>query len=92
MEWMRPDTVVCRCEETSYDTLCRAWSQQAGSGARAVKLGTRAGLGPCQARMCGPTVAELAAHHGGEQSFVDNRPVAQHIRLGELASMEDEER
>ena len=92
MEWMRPDTVVCRCEETSYDALCRAWSQQAGSGARAVKLGTRAGLGPCQARMCGPTVAELAAHHGGEQSFVDNRPVVQHIRLGELASMEDEER
>ncbi len=91
-EWLRAGTVVCRCEETTYDDLRRAWSQPATSGARAVKLGTRAGLGPCQARVCGATVADLAGWHGAERPFVHNRLVTSHIRLGELASIEGEEK
>lgn len=83
--WLRDETVVCRCEETTYGSLRRAAGEKAGGSARAVKLGTRAGLGPCQARICGPTVADLLSgtvpganpHH---------RPIAQPIRLGELAS------
>ncbi|NKZ05519.1 NAD(P)/FAD-dependent oxidoreductase [Actinomadura latina] len=78
--WLHPGTIVCRCEETTYGTLLRAAADPARDSPHAVKLATRAGLGPCQARICGPTVAELlsrgAAHH---------RPVAQPIRLGELA-------
>ncbi|MCQ0011771.1 (2Fe-2S)-binding protein [Actinomadura madurae] len=75
--WLRPDTIVCRCEDTPYGALPRA----AGTNsAHAVKLATRAGLGPCQARICGPAVAELLRsgqpHH---------RPIAQPVRLGELA-------
>jgi hypothetical protein len=76
--WLRPDTIVCRCEETTYDTLRRAAEED--TSAQAMKLATRAGLGPCQARICGPTVAGLAGrgdpHH---------RPIAQPIRLSELA-------
>jgi NADPH-dependent 2,4-dienoyl-CoA reductase/sulfur reductase-like enzyme len=78
--WLRPGTVVCRCEETTYETLCRAMADPAYGSAQALKLATRAGLGPCQARVCGPTVAELTgrnAHH---------RPIAWPIRLGELAA------
>jgi D-hydroxyproline dehydrogenase subunit alpha len=78
--WLRPGTVVCRCEETTYEALCRAADDPAYGSARALKLATRAGLGPCQARVCGPTVAELTKrnpHH---------RPIAWPIRLGELAA------
>ncbi|MCR6483093.1 FAD-dependent oxidoreductase [Amycolatopsis sp. OK19-0408] len=74
--WLRADTIVCRCEETPYQAVKAA----AEDGPHALRLGTRAGLGPCQGRMCGPTVSELCGaterHH---------RPIAQPIRLGELA-------
>ncbi|SFW86065.1 NAD(P)/FAD-dependent oxidoreductase [Amycolatopsis australiensis] len=82
--WLREDTIVCRCEETPYGELARAAADPLTAGPHALKLGTRAGLGPCQGRMCGPTVAELCGvaerHH---------RPIAQPIRLGELAEPEE---
>ncbi|MEU5883787.1 FAD/NAD(P)-binding oxidoreductase [Spirillospora sp. NPDC047279] len=83
--WLRPETVVCRCEETSYGTLRQAAADRAGGSARALRLGTRAGLGPCQARVCGPAVADLLAGDGIPSGDPHNRPVAQPIRLGELA-------
>ncbi|MEU8638081.1 NAD(P)/FAD-dependent oxidoreductase [Amycolatopsis sp. NPDC048633] len=78
--WLRDDTIVCRCEETSYGELKSAVADPVTPGPHALKLGTRAGLGPCQGRMCGPTVAELC---GGTERH--HRPIAQPIRLGELA-------
>ncbi|UNZ19866.1 FAD-dependent oxidoreductase [Streptomyces sp. 891-h] len=98
--WLRPDTVVCRCEETDYRALCEAFDSAADSAPRVTKLGTRAGLGPCQARICGPTVTELrdrladrAAAGPAERpaeglpaATPHRRPIAQPIRLGELAS------
>ncbi|SEC52943.1 Thioredoxin reductase [Amycolatopsis tolypomycina] len=78
--WLRADTVVCRCEETTYGDLKTAAADPAMPGPHALKLGTRAGLGPCQGRMCGPAVAELC---GGVERH--HRPIAQPIRLGELA-------
>ncbi|WP_344285103.1 (2Fe-2S)-binding protein, partial [Actinomadura napierensis] len=83
--WLRDETVVCRCEETTYGSLCRAAGDRAGGSARAVRLGTRAGLGPCQARVCGPTVAELLSGKVNGAN-THHRPIAQPIRLGELAS------
>ncbi|MFK0245394.1 FAD-dependent oxidoreductase [Amycolatopsis azurea] len=79
--WLRADTIVCRCEETTYGELTRAAGDAACPGSHALKLGTRAGLGPCQGRMCGPTVSELC---GGAERH--HRPVVQPIRLGELAA------
>ncbi|WP_141575980.1 NAD(P)/FAD-dependent oxidoreductase [Actinomadura sp. WMMA1423] len=81
--WLRPDTIVCRCEETAYGTLLRAAEGTAAGSPRAVRLATRAGLGPCQARVCGPTAAELLGDRAGGGH---HRPVAQPIRLGELAN------
>ncbi|MFH8336429.1 FAD-dependent oxidoreductase [Streptomyces sp. AM6-12] len=97
--WLRPETVVCRCEETDYASLCRAVTHVASAAARVAKLETRAGLGPCQARVCGPTVAELSARLRGEPldrpveglpvAGPHHRPIAQPIRLGELAGGPD---
>jgi NADPH-dependent 2,4-dienoyl-CoA reductase/sulfur reductase-like enzyme len=91
--WLRPSTVICRCEEASYASVCEA----ASGGARVAKLASRAGLGPCQARVCGPTVAELTAGAAGEGSAEGlaaptphRRPIAQPIRLGELAAAPDD--
>ncbi|RSM49006.1 FAD-dependent oxidoreductase [Amycolatopsis balhimycina DSM 5908] len=78
--WLRADTIVCRCEETTYGDLKNAAAGPAAPGPHALKLGTRAGLGPCQGRMCGPAVADLC---GGAERH--HRPIAQPIRLGELA-------
>ncbi|MDN3358724.1 NAD(P)/FAD-dependent oxidoreductase [Actinomadura sp. DC4] len=81
--WLRPDTVVCRCEETTCAAIRRAATEDVS--APALKLATRAGLGPCQARMCGPTVAELT----GGRTDPHRRPIAQPIRLSELADDEE---
>jgi NADPH-dependent 2,4-dienoyl-CoA reductase/sulfur reductase-like enzyme len=83
--WLRDDTIVCRCEETTYGELKSAAADPVTPGPHALKLGTRAGLGPCQGRMCGPAVAELC---GGAERH--HRPIAQPIRLGELAAPEGE--
>jgi NADPH-dependent 2,4-dienoyl-CoA reductase/sulfur reductase-like enzyme len=42
------ETLVCRCEDVSYGRLVDFPSF------RAAKLHTRCGMGPCQARVCGP--------------------------------------
>ncbi len=78
--WLTANTVICRCEETSYAALRAAAADPSMMDDRALRLATRAGLGPCQARMCGPTVAELTGSRAGHR-----RPIAQPIRLGELA-------
>jgi NADPH-dependent 2,4-dienoyl-CoA reductase/sulfur reductase-like enzyme len=58
----RGDTVVCRCEELTAGTLRRALDEHRHVGtADALKLLTRAGMGPCQGRMCQPTVVQLVA-------------------------------
>lgn len=83
------DTIVCRCEEVSYGTLCAAADSTHSHSLRALKLSTRAGLGICQGRVCGRTVETLlGARTGGldAATSTDRRPIAGPIRLGELAA------
>jgi NADPH-dependent 2,4-dienoyl-CoA reductase/sulfur reductase-like enzyme len=47
------DTIVCRCEDVTYDNLA------ARSGWTDAKLQTRCGMGPCQGRICGPATQAL---------------------------------
>ncbi len=80
-DWLTDDTLICRCEEVSYGRLCAVAAATPDAGLRSLKLSTRAGLGPCQGRICGRTVAELLDRNGG----TDHRPIAAPLRLGELA-------
>ena len=49
----RPETLVCRCEDVPLGHLA------AMASAREAKLHTRAGMGACQGRVCGPALAVL---------------------------------
>ncbi|AKU16277.1 NAD(P)/FAD-dependent oxidoreductase [Luteipulveratus mongoliensis] len=84
LEWLRPDTVICRCEDVPYDVVRQALADPVTSGTAAVRLGTRAGLGPCQGRTCGPTIAALTRATGHADPSQTTRPISTPIRLGEL--------
>jgi D-hydroxyproline dehydrogenase subunit alpha len=45
-----PETIVCRCEDVTFERL------REHSSWRAAKLQTRCGMGPCQGRICGGAV------------------------------------
>jgi NAD(P)H-nitrite reductase large subunit len=52
------DTVLCRCEEVTVGDVRQAIAQGATT-VSAVRMLTRAGMGRCQGRMCGHSVASL---------------------------------
>lgn len=89
--WLTADTIVCRCEEVSYGSLCSTAAATESQSLRSLKLSTRAGLGICQGRICGRTVEHLLAQQASlpalsDGTMSDRRPIAVPIRLGELAS------
>ncbi|WP_433680297.1 FAD-dependent oxidoreductase [Nocardia sp. CA-119907] len=59
LTWSEPDTVICRCEGTTRGELTAAWDRVTGAGYRPTKLATRAGLGPCQGRICATNIEAL---------------------------------
>jgi NADPH-dependent 2,4-dienoyl-CoA reductase/sulfur reductase-like enzyme len=75
------DTVVCRCEEVTGGAIREAVDGLGAGDVRTVKLLTRAGMGWCQGRMCGPAVAGLA----GCELTPSRRPFARPVPLGVLA-------
>lgn len=48
-----PETIVCRCEDVTFERL------RAQSSWRSAKLQTRCGMGPCQGRVCGGAIEFL---------------------------------
>ncbi len=48
-----PETIVCRCEDVQAGAIMPTW------GMRQAKLYTRAGMGPCQGRVCGASLQFL---------------------------------
>jgi thioredoxin reductase len=56
-------TIVCRCEDVPLQRV-RAAAQCHGDSLRAIKLGCRAGMGPCQGRICGPSLQAVATGDG----------------------------
>ncbi|HJD85539.1 NAD(P)/FAD-dependent oxidoreductase [Kitasatospora aureofaciens] len=81
--WLRPDTDVCRCEEVPVARILEAVEELGAGDPRTVKLLTRAGMGWCQGRMCGPAVACLS---GATGAGPDRRPLACPVPLSQLAA------
>jgi len=84
-------TIVCRCEELTAAQI-RAVSRVGHPGPNQVKAATRAGMGPCQGRQCGYTVARLIGDTQGRSpsdvGFYHIRPPLKPVTLGELAAIE----
>ena len=58
---MRQDgTTVCRCEEVTAGDI-RSCIGAGSSSVKAIKDWTRAGMGPCQGRICRTLVAQIIA-------------------------------
>ena len=58
------DAVVCRCEAVRVGDLTRAQHAWTIDSLRQLKLLTRAGMGICQGRVCGPVLESLARGWG----------------------------
>ncbi|MCV6905821.1 MAG: FAD-dependent oxidoreductase [Achromobacter xylosoxidans] len=88
------DTIVCRCEELTAGDIRRA-AAIGQPGPNQIKSYTRAGMGPCQGRQCGHTIAHIVAAEQkrpvAEVGFYRIRPPLKPLTLGELASLDIEE-
>ncbi|WP_281967367.1 NAD(P)/FAD-dependent oxidoreductase [Roseovarius nanhaiticus] len=84
------ETIVCRCEELSAGAIRQGIAEGAG-GPRQIKTALRAGMGPCQGRMCEGTIRGILANgDASEMARIDppraRTPVTP-VRLGELATL-----
>jgi NADPH-dependent 2,4-dienoyl-CoA reductase/sulfur reductase-like enzyme len=85
------ETIVCRCEELTAGDIRRA-ARIGQPGPNQIKSLTRAGMGPCQGRQCGYTVAQILARAQNrpvaEVGFYRIRPPLKPLTLGELATLD----
>lgn len=85
-----PETIVCRCEEVTAGRLREAISL-GPPGPNQLKTFVRCGMGPCQGRLCAPTVTEIMA----DETEMNPRDVGTYrwrspvkpVRLAELARL-----
>lgn len=91
-ELTEPETEVCRCEGVTRLAIERALARGAGH-AGAVKRETRAGMGPCQGRYCGPLIAAMVARNmreaPGELSWFAPSPPSRPVEIGALLGLTD---
>jgi NADPH-dependent 2,4-dienoyl-CoA reductase/sulfur reductase-like enzyme len=84
------DVLACRCEEVSIGDIRQAVAQGC-PGPNQLKSFTRAGMGPCQGRMCGLTVCETIAKARGvspaDIGYYRLRPPIKPVSLGSIANM-----
>ena len=97
-EWLfvPPDeTIVCRCEEVTAGQV-REMVALGCTGPNQTKFFSRSGMGPCQGRMCGATVAQLISSERGvsvaEAGAYRIRPPLKPVPLAALASMDEQGR
>jgi NADPH-dependent 2,4-dienoyl-CoA reductase/sulfur reductase-like enzyme len=89
-EWLRDETVICRCEEVCSQEIIESVQALGAEDARTSKLFTRAGMGLCQGRICSRNVSDLVAGttrcpvSRNERLAASNRPIAAPISLGVL--------
>ncbi|MER7057228.1 (2Fe-2S)-binding protein, partial [Streptomyces sp. NPDC000351] len=84
--WLTDETVVCRCEEVTAGAVRAARAEGGAHDHRQVKQLTRAGMGWCQGRICGPAVHCLAA---ADRVYAPaERLIATPVTLGALADLD----
>ena len=86
------DALVCRCEAIDRDALMTLIAQSRPMALGSVKRLTRAGMGRCQRRYCGPVIATLLANSVA-QRFEESdlwapRPPIKPVTLAALATLE----
>lgn len=83
-------TIVCRCEEKTAGEIRQGISEGV-SGHRQIKTSLRAGMGPCQGRMCDATVRGILCASTGHAPETLPAPRARSpikpVTLGELAAL-----
>ena len=88
-------TIICRCEEVTAGQVRDAARRLGVTGPNQMKAFLRCGMGPCQGRLCGPTVIELIGEERGmtpaEVGYYRLRPPVKPITLAELAALPQSE-
>ena len=90
-ERMTDDTLICRCEEVSLGD-CRQAVKEGAVSLMELKPRLRAGMGMCQARICGPTLIEVLGGLTGQAPDTimpfSQRPPVKPIPLAALLDQE----
>ena len=85
------DVLVCRCEEVTAGAL-RGAVALGCPGPNQAKSYLRCGMGPCQGRLCGPTVTAIIAaettRSPQDVGYYRIRPPLKPLTLGELAGLD----
>jgi len=85
------ETVICRCEEVTAGQIREA-AAMGEPDPNQIKSMTRAGMGPCQGRQCGYSVAHILAAAQKKRveqvGFFTIRPPLKPLTLGELGSLD----
>jgi thioredoxin reductase/bacterioferritin-associated ferredoxin len=94
-DWLVPEeggTIICRCEGLSKDDIAKA-VELGVAGPNQLKSYCRAGMGRCQARMCGLTVQQILAKtsrlSAREIGYFRLRPPVRPVTVGELAMLSE---
>jgi len=86
------EAIVCRCEEVTAGEI-RAMTRLGCRGPNQTKFFSRCGMGPCQGRVCGPTVAAILASENRlspeEVGYYRIRPPLKPLPLAALAALAD---
>ncbi|MBI3430098.1 MAG: FAD-dependent oxidoreductase [Actinobacteria bacterium] len=92
MEWLTPETLICRCEEVSIADIQNAVHNLGATNIRSTKLFTRVGMGLCQGRTCSRSVIEILSKESGVNAEVEDhlsaakRQIVHPISLGMIAN------
>lgn len=83
------EVIACRCEAVRAGAI-RDVVRQGCLGPNQVKAFLRCGMGPCQGRMCGPTITAIVARETGQNpdatGYYRIRAPLKPVTIGELAS------
>jgi len=87
------DVVVCRCEGVRAGEI-RSLVRRGAQGPNQAKFFSRAGMGPCQGRLCGLTVCETMAAEAGREpdeiGYMRVRMPVKPVTVAAMAALADE--